>query len=121
MFDYETFIGEGLSECLHLKFMQIETAFQENQLQLLKINDNFMKIQEAFGDDLDLDLEPIELDAMFEFTTSVLEDIQNKMLIQKSKTRREKTDKTVKSISKEIDTVDKDDMSAAYKSSSPEK
>lgn len=51
MLDLEKFVSEGLSECLHLKFMQIETAFQENQLQMLKINDNFMKLQGILGDD----------------------------------------------------------------------
>lgn len=49
---YERFLEEGLGECLHLKFMQIETAFQESQLQMLKINDNFMKIQAALGEDI---------------------------------------------------------------------
>jgi hypothetical protein len=47
--DLEKFIHEGLAESLHLKFMQIETAFQENQLQMLKINDNFSKLQSILG------------------------------------------------------------------------
>ena len=46
------FVEEGLGEWLHLKFMQIETAFQEQQLQFLKINDNFMKIQKVLGNEL---------------------------------------------------------------------
>lgn len=74
---------EELGDCLHLKFMQIETAFQEHQLQLLKINDNFLKLQRILGDDCDF--EPIEIESMFEFTSGIIEDIQNRIFLHKSK------------------------------------
>jgi hypothetical protein len=118
MLDLERFVQGGLAECLHLKFMQIETAFQENQLQMLKINDNFAKLQNLLGEEA-CDFEPIDLESMFEFTSSILEDIQNKIFIQKSNSKREE-DQVSRSIDKEVK-MQNSINSAAYKSSPPDK
>ena len=117
--NYDRFVEEGLGECLHLKFMQIETAFQENQLQLLKISDNFMKLQCILGEDCDF--EPIEFDSMFEFTTSVIEDIQNKLFIHRHKNKLSERESSNKDSDKVVEGLNRNDSSAAYKSSSPEK
>jgi hypothetical protein len=118
MLDLERFVQGGLAECLHLKFMQIETAFQENQLQMLKINDNFAKLQNLLGED-ECDFEPIDLESMFEFTSSILEDIQNKIFIQNSNSKREE-DQASHSIDKEVK-MHNSINSGAYKSSPPDK
>lgn len=99
--------------------MQIETAFQENQLQMLKINDNFTKLQSILGDDCDF--EPIDLESMFEFTSSILEDIQNKMLIQRSKSSRVEKESYNTFQTQEGASVNTPDASEALKSSSPDK
>lgn len=115
MLDTQQFIEEGLGECLHLKFMQIETAFQENQLQMLKINDNFMKLQEVLGDECDF--EPVDIDSMFEFTSSILDDIQNKIMMQKAKTKKPELELSQKSSSKDKSSnrLDKNDNSRLSK------
>lgn len=114
---------EELGDCLHLKFMQIETAFQEHQLQLLKINDNFLKLQRILGDDCDF--EPIEIESMFEFTSGIIEDIQNRIFLHKSKLKASKPDEEPQSrksiMDKSKSNSNKDEVSSLLKNSSPSK
>lgn len=84
---------------------------------MLKINDNFAKLQNLLGDEWDF--EPIDLESMFEFTSSILEDIQNKMFIHKSNSKRQEgqarhiNDREIK--------MHNSISSTANKNSSPEK
>ena len=115
---------EELGDCLHLKFMQIETAFQEHQLQLLKINDNFLKLQRILGDDCDF--EPIEIESMFEFTSGIIEDIQNRIFLHKSKLSKASKSEEETSIRKSLKeqskvSSNKDEISWLMKNSSPSK
>ena len=104
--------------------MQIETAFQENQLQLLKINDNFMKIQGILGDHLDL--EPIDIESMFEYTSSILEDIQNRLMIDKGLRKKkflsnDSIEKPQNNNTKNASKNGYEDNTELYKPSSPDK
>ena len=58
---------------------------------------------------------------MFEFTSSILEDIQNKMLIQRSKSFRVEKEGINNGLQKDTDNINNTETSGALKSSSPDK